>query len=261
MTSLRELQQAFAADLSGEHIRQLRGIVSTDRIPAERRVNIYRNNLRASHRSSLAAIYPVAEKLVGADFFRYMADRYVRVYPSQSGSLQYFGRYLSEFLVDFDPAVTLPYLADVARLEWASHVVLHGPTSEAANLESIPGLAPVEILNLRLEFGSTCRLVHSPFPIFSIWETNQNGYFGDDAVDLNQGSQTVIVARPKSEVELWHLNKTECIFAEILIAGRTLGSAVEALNFSGHDFNLEMLLEKFVRSGAVAFSSKIKTRA
>lgn len=257
--SLKGLQQAFAADLRSDGAGHLHGLVHADEISTERRVNVYRNNSRASLRSTLAVVYPVIRKLVGSDFFAYLLDRYTKDYPSRSGNLQDFGRNLSEFLINCEPVSTIPYLVDVARLEWAYQEVSLAASLQPPDLESLKTLAPHSLPDLRFELGSACRLVTSPYPIFSIWKVNQDGYVGDNAVTLEEGSQPVLIVRPKDEVELWRLREAESIFMDTLVSGKTLGAAVEAMTLCGHDFNLETLLAKFVQSGFLVFSS-IKRR-
>lgn len=256
---LRELQQSFAADLWGENIQQLRGIVSQDLVSAERRLNVYRNNIRASLQTALAAMYPVTRQLVGSDFFRYLADQYIRAYPSRSGDLQEFARNIPTFLANFEPASTIPYLADVTTLEWAYQEVTRSPSPEPPDLGLLGKLAPHELPGLRFELGAACRLVTSPYPVFSIWRVNQNEYVDDDSVTLAEGSQTVLIVRPRDDVELWCLRGAERTFFDALVSGQTLGAAVDAMTLCGHDFNLESLLDRYVRPGVLVFTN-IKNR-
>ena len=115
---LRELQQAFAAAVLDNqpavlaHVRD--GI-----FPAARHVQVYRNNTFANLTDALAACYPVVRRLVGAGFFDYAADAYIRHHPPASGNLHDFGAELADFIAAFPPAQSLAYLPEVARLEWA----------------------------------------------------------------------------------------------------------------------------------------------
>ena len=52
-------------------------------------------------------------------FFNAAVDAYVRACPSTSGDLNVYGDAFGEFLAGYPPAADLPYLPDVARLEWA----------------------------------------------------------------------------------------------------------------------------------------------
>lgn len=254
MKSLYDLQKLFAAELWREEAPEPGGTIVDDEFPAQRRLNIYRNNFKTNLRTALAATYPVTKKLVGSEFFRLLAEKYIGAHPPQSGDLRHFCLYLPEFLLDFEAAKTLPYLADVARLEWACSAVSVAPSP----IFCVPGdfetLDPVDITNLRFVARKGSRLVHSKFPIFSIWSVNQETHLGDKPVSLDEGAQSVLVVRPNLELELWSLDDAESVFAEALIAGKTLGEAVEAVTLRGHDVELKTLFGKYLRSGALTFS-------
>ena len=108
---LRRLEAPPAAPL----LRSRRGLA------AERRLQVYRNNLEASLGAALAAVYPVVARLVGDDCFRQIGRAYLARVPSRSGNLHEFGAALPEFLAAEPALAGLPYLGDVAALEWASH--------------------------------------------------------------------------------------------------------------------------------------------
>ena len=68
MKALHELQQAFAADLLGDDLHHMGGMICDDSLSAAQRFKIYRNNFQTSLTDALAAIYPVVERLVGREF-------------------------------------------------------------------------------------------------------------------------------------------------------------------------------------------------
>src|SRR3974390_531564 len=71
---------------------------------AQRRLQIYRNNLFENRIAALAAVYPVVARLVGPDFFRCAARAYIQISPFRSGDLHAFGDRWPEFLTDYVPA-------------------------------------------------------------------------------------------------------------------------------------------------------------
>ena len=56
MKSLHELQQAFVADLWGDDLHHMQGLILDDQLPAAWRFNVYRNNFRISLTAGLAAV-------------------------------------------------------------------------------------------------------------------------------------------------------------------------------------------------------------
>ena len=89
--------------------------------PAQRGVEVYRNNYRGNLHDTLAGAYPVMRQLVGEEFFRLLAKRFIEQHPSRSGNLHRYGGEMAEFLTHFENTQHLAYLPDMARLEWAYH--------------------------------------------------------------------------------------------------------------------------------------------
>ena len=86
---------------------------------AERRYNVYRNNVTVSLIDALAAVFPATMRITGVDFFRAMARFHVRATPPTSPLLFEYGRDFPDFIAGYEYAEAMPWLADVARIERA----------------------------------------------------------------------------------------------------------------------------------------------
>src|SRR2546426_5782878 len=161
MPALLDLQRAFAASMLHEEDDAVCGAVVDDGFAAAERLRIYRNTCRSTLIEALRMTYPAVERLVGRDFFDMAAARYAGTHPPQSGYLNEYGGEFADFLAAFGPAGELPYLADVARFEWALRVAANAPdapvldplTVAAGGLPSPPALRfqphpPVSFLTL-----------------------------------------------------------------------------------------------------------------
>src|SRR5246127_1468390 len=82
---------------------------------AEKRYNVYRNNVTFSLIDALAAICPAVQRITGIDFFRAMARFHVRATPPSSPLLSEYGRDFPDFIDSYEYAKLMPWLADVAR--------------------------------------------------------------------------------------------------------------------------------------------------
>src|SRR5438067_9410654 len=163
MPSLREIQQRFVD-----------AVFSTE--AAHERIAIYRRTIFANYRKALSASYPVVKRLTGTPFFHAAVDAYVGAHPSRSGDLNVYGDSFGDFLVAYTPANDLPYLPDVARLEWAideAHRALDASCAHESLIAAFAATAPERLPILRIRLDPSCRLVSSPFPILRIWQTNQ----------------------------------------------------------------------------------------
>src|SRR5437870_13923798 len=119
MPALLELQRAFAASMLHEDDDTVCGAVVDDGFAAAERLRIYRNTCRSTLIEALRITYPAVDRLVGHAFFDMAAARFIRADPCRSGYLNEYGAGLADFLAALEPARGLPYLADVARFEWA----------------------------------------------------------------------------------------------------------------------------------------------
>jgi hypothetical protein len=252
--SLRDLQLAFAESVLGEADASLAGRIRGRGLSGRRRLQVYRNNTFASLTEALAAVYPVVKKLVGEEFFGYAARCYVPLHPSRSGNLHDFGAHWALFLQGFGPAAGLPYLPDVARLEWAYHRVFHEASHAPLDLASLSAVAPELYGTLRFRLHPATRLLQSQYPILRIWQVNQDGYAGDPAVDLAEGAARILVSRPHLEVELEALGEAEFTLLRAVASGRTLGEACEAAMEVQPEFDLGACLQhRLLRGTLVEF--------
>ena len=161
------------------------GVTAARAAEAAQRFAVYRNNVAHSLGRALASRYLVVERLVGRDFFAAMAPEFIAAHPPTSPVLAEWGGDFAAFLESFPPVASLPYLADVARIEWARGRAYHaadaGPADPATLSEQHP---------LRLH-PSLCilRLGH---PAVSIWTANQPDCDGRTTA---QGAEIALIWR------------------------------------------------------------------
>ncbi len=210
MSTLPELQRGFAAAIFGEGDAAFAGQVRDGRFPGERLVQIYRNNTFASLTAALDAVYPVVARLVGEEFFRYAANQYIHAHPSTSGNLHDFGGRFAAFLATFAPAATLPYLPDVARLEWAYHRVFHAAEHGPLSPDRLAEVPPAQHGNLIFGLHPATRLLESDYPVLRIWQANQPGAT-DEQIDLGEGGDRLLVFRRGLEIEFKRLSHGEFV--------------------------------------------------
>jgi hypothetical protein len=247
---LRDLQTEFAAALFDER-PEMAARVHAGRFPAAQHLQVYRNNVVESLTGALRAVYPVVEKLVGDGFFRYAVHEYLRTHRPRSGNLHDFGNAFASFLAGFAPAAQLPYLPDMARLEWAWHQAFHAadaPEFDFARLSAVPAERHE---TLRFVPHPSAYLLASDFPIVRIFEINQESYGGDTSVDLAEGGVRVLVIRRGLTVYVEPLGAGEAELLTALAGQQPLGAAVEAALAAQPDFDLSGTLVGHLRRGTL----------
>lgn len=255
MTGLRELQHQFSQHiLNPEHSALFSELVPGAFDPAQR-IQVYRNNMAIGLTDAMGAVYPVIHRLVGDEFFQYCCREFMRCFPSRCGNLHDFGREFSAFLKDFKEADSLPYLSDVAELEWNYHVVYHEAEAQSLDLEALSRVNPDSFEALKFELNPACRIMRSRYPIAEIWRVNQDEYDGDQRVNLDSGACNLLLIRNREEIEIHNVDDASYAALTHMQRGDPLEQCLGAALEVEDDFNLNFFLSRFAGNRTiVAFS-------
>lgn len=224
---LRELQAAFATALRGGPAASAAAEILGDGLAPEARLAIYRHHVFTTLTAALEAIYPVVCRLVHEQFFRYAADQYVRAYPPSGPCLFEYGNSFPTFLADFEPCKHLPYLPDVARLEWALNCATHAEESAALDGSALLRLPTEDLPRLTLRLQPSLALLSSPWPIDQIWHVNQPGADSDALVDLASGGVYLEVRQSEDDSVFRALDPATHAFRDALSGGACLAEAAD----------------------------------
>ena len=243
MPSLRELQTGFmeAVFTPGDHITAEH--IRCDDLPANERMNLYRNNVITNLRNALQAIYPVVFRLVGPGFFKQTAEAYIRRHPSTSGDVNDYGDAFGSFMAAWPPAAPLPYLPDTARLEWQVQQVFHAAEHAALPGERLAGIPAERYGELHFRLHPAVRLFESDYPVHRIWQVNQDDYAGNSGVDLSEGGVHLLIQRSTALIELQPLTAGVWALLQSLATGERFGKACEAAFRAEPAFDLAGVLQ------------------
>jgi hypothetical protein len=214
-----------------------------------RRFGVYRNNVYAGLIEVLSGRFPVVARLVGEEFFRAMARVYIEHEPPRSPVLLRYGVGFPGFVASFTPAASVPYLADVAALEWAWHAAYHAPDAAPLPLSELAGAAE-RAEDAVLMLHPSLAVVRSPHPVVSIFEINaQHGEV--PPTRFESGGEDALVVRPYLDVELRRLPAGAAPFILALKGGESIGEAAAIALGEAPAFNLEANLAGLIESGAI----------
>lgn len=212
-----EAQADFAAALFGPDASVPSGLIATPR-----RLAVHRDTVAATLTSVVEARYPVVRRLVGDAFFAAMARFFVVAHPPESPALVFYGAVFPAFLDAFEPARALPYLADVARLEWARHEAFHGTNAACADASLLASIPPEALAEVHLILHPTVRLVASDYPILAIWRANAEA---DGRCEIEDRPETALVVRPEFSVRTLPFPRGGEPLVRRLMEGAPLGAA------------------------------------
>ncbi|WP_321904509.1 DNA-binding domain-containing protein [Burkholderia cenocepacia] len=231
--TLAELQRAVGRSLLHGPDEGAAAWVVADGLDASARLNVYRNTATSVLATALRLAFPAVGRLVGSEFFKGAARLFGREAPPRSAWLDAYGAGFADFLARLPQAAAVPYLADVARLEWQINLVLHAPDAKPLDPARLAQLDEAALARLRLQPHPAVRLQRCAGPADTIWRAVLDQ---DDqalrAVNPDAGPVWLLVQRTGDGIAVVRLPEGEWQVTEALFAGEPLGQVL------GHGFAL-----------------------
>lgn len=218
---------------------------------AVRRFNVHRNSMYSGLVGCIEATFPVVRRLVGNEFFVATASVFVANHPPRSPVLIEYGAEFASFLDHFAPVRSLPYLADVARLEWLLAQSRHAADAVPISGEALGRMSADEAWHAGIVLHPALRLLRSSFSVVSIWQTNTF-----DAVvrpiDACGDGECALIVRPEFAPRVVPIDFGEFTFLAELANDEPLGIAAATAAERAPGFDLTRSLLRIFAIGAVA---------
>lgn len=250
MPTLAELQKQFQAALNQQDETICHHIQISQRLSAKQHLNIYRSSTVGALQKVLQDIFPVCEKLTGKDFFLHSINQYIAKTPAHSPDIGDYGATFPQFLATFQPALTLPYLADVAKLEWAWHKIFTAPPSPIFDFQQLAECYTQAGEKIIFHLNPMSTLLTSPYPIHQIWQMNQ--------ADAEESQQLILLPEQNYYLLVWPhaltqqldlLQKQEWYFLTWCQEQFTFGEIYAKFTALFPALNLEEVLSHLIQQG------------
>ncbi len=189
----------------------------------------YRSHAAAQATRTLGAAYPVLARLLGEENFAALARKLWAEQPPVRGDLAQWGGVLAQQMEQMpELAAAEPYLADVARTEWALHEAASAADTEAdpPSYALLATTDPAE-LSLVLAPGTVC--VPSRWPVVTLIDAHRVDppELARAARSLAAGlGETALVWRQAYRPRLRLAHTGEAAFLSALQAGHSLHHAL-----------------------------------
>jgi hypothetical protein len=213
-----------------------------------KRYNVYRNNVTVSLINALAAAFPATLRITGADFFRAMARFYVRATPPASPLLFDYGRDFPDFIEHYEYAQSVPWLADVARVERAWLDAYHAADVQPLTPCDVAAVPAAQLPNTVWKPHPATRVIRSRFSAVTAFTASRSD--GEDRCIEVIEPEDALVTRPALEVEVRRLPPGGAIFLGRLIGGDSLGAAASAAFSENPLFDLSANIRGLLEAGA-----------
>lgn len=245
MPSLAELQAEFRAAVASRELRVPATVTAP--VAAEARLAIYRRHYREALVRHLAGRFPTVEWLLGTPRFVEIADDHIRQSPPKAPCMAEYG---SGFIEALRRDAAVPYIADVARLEWALGTVAVAVGETPIDIGRLASWPPERLADLRLRLQPGLFYVEAAWPVDDLVRIR----LSDGAPDRLQFTPAAValeIRGARGEFRVGRLDAAELTFRSWLATGQTLGAAIEAALSVDPEFDVSAALAAVFADGLV----------
>ena len=234
---------------------------------ARRGLQAYQANGLALAERALGAAYPVLAQLIGDESFAPLARHFWRRHPPSQGDMACWGDGLADFLDASSQLVDEPYLADVARVEWALHQAATAADA-LPDSTSFALLSSVDPAELTLTLGAGVFLLRSTYPVASIVNAHLLGepaLAEAGALLRAEAAEHALVWRQGFKPRVCTITAAEYALLAALQAGGSLEAALDSALIgtatdtpdAAAEFSFENWLGRAVQDGLVTGARRL----
>lgn len=195
------------------------------------RLDAYQHNYQGGLIEALKIAYPQILSLVGEAFFQQLAYEYLECHPLTESNHSRYGEYLSQFIAKLsinNQALTpLPYLADVAKSDWALYLSYYAATRSQFDVKAFSQLEVSSQTHAMFHIADDIHLIDSRWPLAQLWQFYIEGSQGMHLERAEQ-PQTFIVHRPEYKPQLCVLSEVEADLLHAIKRGTRIDSLPES---------------------------------
>jgi len=218
------------------------------------RFGVYRNNVFSGLANVLGSRFPAVRRLVGDEFFNGLARQFVAHHPPRSPALIAYGGDFAGYIGALPECSDVPYLADVADIEWQLHRCAHAADSVLLGAGDIAGLS-LHADALTFCFATSSAVLLSQYPAYTIWRANAGSLA--EPIAIGEAAEATLITRPHLRCEAARLPEGGYEFVMTLWAGRTLAEAAAFASASSPAFQLDQCLGLLIGQAAFCHVSTI----
>ncbi len=235
--SLRETQRWMAAHIAPvdeRHRARVAAVLLNPQAdsPGEARLAVYAEGYLVRIREALAEVYEAVRHILGDHAFAQLARDYAAAHPSGDYNLSFAGRALPKFLAGAPIAKQLPFLPDLARLEWAVCRAFHAHEQAPIDASRLANLSPDALAGSTLAFQPSVCVIRSAWPILDLWQARETPREQID-IELVDRPHIVLLSRDDVHVHVEPISEPQARLLEQLLAGATLAHACASAASAG----------------------------
>ncbi|MGE0454749.1 MAG: putative DNA-binding domain-containing protein [Vicinamibacteria bacterium] len=215
-----------------------------------RRWHVYTSGYLARLVEALEADYPALRRILGPGAFGSLAARYLRENPPTSHDIGRCGAGLPEFMADDTLTGSLPFLPDLARLEWALAEAFVAADDRPFGIEDLAAAGPEAVADWPLALTRGTALLRSRWPLLELWRSRD---LADDAVSipLESAPRSLLVVREGFDVRPLEIGDRDARFLAGAAAGLRLADLADDVSSPEEADALALRFRSWTQAGVL----------
>jgi hypothetical protein len=203
-------------------------------VSALERLQVYANGYPARLHEALADAFPAVAHVIGHGAFHTLTGRYMNERPPLYYNINDVGAGLPAFLRSNVPTADLPFLPDLAELEWSLVEAFNAHAKPAVDAMQLASLGIDDWDRVVLHLHAGLGVLTSAWPIREIWEARETPVESID-IDLENRPDQVLIHRSGFQVRCESIDAGEAFALTEIQRGRALGEVAMDLAARGCD--------------------------
>ncbi len=195
-------------------------------VPGCERMRVYADGYVARLHEALCEVFEAVRFVIGEQRFFTLSSAYAKAYPSHDYNLSLAGRHFPAFAGADPLAASLPFIGNLAALEWRVCLAFRASLQPPLDPEKLATIPADSWDRLRFHFQPDTVVVASDWPIVDIWAARKQPREGV-AISVEGRPQRALVYRSGLEVRCEPVELVQAELLAGLLAGKSLGEAWE----------------------------------
>jgi hypothetical protein len=205
--------------------KDLNSVFADSAVYSADRMLAYRNNYAGALLSFLKLAYPQVRALLGEQYFEFLGQEYIANNPLSNNNYEYYGAtfpsYLTQGITEKKALENLPYLADVAAVDWGMYLAYYAAPRCSFDFTAYAQLASEQQQMARPFLANDVVLVQSQWPLMALWM-----FYRDDCpltqIVQESDSGFYVIHRPKHAATLVQVTCLQWQVLEAVAGGNTI---------------------------------------
>lgn len=211
---------------------------------------VYRNTAAKGCVDALVSQFPTVERVVGPAWLAAAARAHAADHPPHSASLLNYGDAFPAWLAAFPPAGEMPYLADLAKLDWLWTCAHLATDAEPLDPALVAALPPAAFSARTLVLHPATRFAGFTDGVPSLWRALQTPGDPPAVLELGDGPEGLLFVRPHLETTSHVIGAGTLAFLCACAASRSLAEAGAAALATEPGLDLADSFATLVATGA-----------